>query len=245
MPGLVFRKRLNHRSTQLQKDAALMQYCQHPGAGLEVYQPETMSRKKRKDLWRQFHEKPSIIPGCPGRNHEYGAHDKDTVHQCPQQLTRQTSLCCLTICPRHSCTFKPGTALLKHAMFLCRGQIHLTCIEAMGLATAFKHTVNGRSYLEVHHKVVGSKVPHVLSLKANHPDDAASWLRDMQLRQKVVCGPQCGRASCVCSSAFGRDCTSRMSVTCDCILSWEGCANCRAKMIAIHAAVLGELSTSK
>jgi hypothetical protein len=94
MPGLVFRKRLNHRSTQLQKDAALMQYCQHPGAGLEVYQPETMSRKKRKDLWRQFHEKPSIIPGCPGRNHEYGAHDKDTVHQCPQQLTRQTSLCC-------------------------------------------------------------------------------------------------------------------------------------------------------
>ena len=97
-----------------------------------------------------------------------------------------------TMCCRQSCTFKSGTALLKPAMFLCRGQIHLTCVEAMGLATAFKHTVNGRSYLEVHHKVVGSKVPHVLSLKANHPDDAASWLRDMQLGQQVVCGPQCG-----------------------------------------------------
>ncbi|KAL0043348.1 hypothetical protein WJX79_002420 [Trebouxia sp. C0005] len=68
-----------------------------------------------------------------------------------------------------------------------RGQIHLTRIESMGLATAFKHTVNGRSYLEVHHRVVGSKVPHVLSLKANHPDDAASWLQDMQSGQKVLC----------------------------------------------------------
>lgn len=68
-----------------------------------------------------------------------------------------------------------------------RGQIHLTCIAAMGLSTAFKHTVNGRSYLEVHHRLVGSKVPHVLSLKANHPDDAASWLRDMQSGQKVLC----------------------------------------------------------
>ena len=110
-----------------------------------------------------------------------------------QQLTRQTSLCCLTICHTPSCTCQPGTALLKPAMFLCRGQIHLTWIEAMGLATAFKHTVNGRSYLEVHHRVVGSKVPHVLSLKANHPDDAASWLRDMQLGQKVVCGAQCAK----------------------------------------------------
>ncbi len=94
----------------------------------------------------------------------------------------------------------------------------------MGLATAFKHTVNGRSYLEVHHRVVGSKVPHVLSLKANHPDDAASWLRDMQLGRKVVCGVQCGRASCSCSSAFAQDGMLCLSVTCDCILSWEGCA---------------------
>lgn len=86
-------------------------------------------------------------------------------------------------------------------MSLCRGQIHLTRIESMGLATAFKHTVNGRSYLEVHHRVVGSKVPHVLSLKANHPDDAASWLQDMQSGQKV-CGPQCGRASCIRSSSL-------------------------------------------
>ncbi|KAL0041023.1 hypothetical protein WJX77_002502 [Trebouxia sp. C0004] len=68
-----------------------------------------------------------------------------------------------------------------------RGQIHVTCIEAMGLATAFKNTVNGRSHLEVHHRVVGSKVSHILSLKANHPDDAASWLRDMQLGRKVLC----------------------------------------------------------
>ena len=73
----------------------------------------------------------------------------------------------------------------------------------MGLSTAFKHTVNGRSYLEVHHRLVGSKVPHVLSLKANHPDDAASWLRDMQLGQKVVCGAQGGRAGCIHSNAFG------------------------------------------
>ena len=73
----------------------------------------------------------------------------------------------------------------------------------MGLATAFKHTVNGRSYLEVHHRLVGSKMPHVLSLKANHPDDAASWLRDMQLGQKVVCGALCGRAGCTHSNAFG------------------------------------------
>ena len=125
------------------------------------------------------------------------------MHHCPKQLTKQTILWALTTCPRHYCTFKPGTALLKPAMFLCRGQIHLTWIEAMGLATAFKHTVNGRSYLEVHHRVVGSKVPHVLSLKANHPDDAASWLRDMQLGQKVVCGALCGRAGCIHSNAFG------------------------------------------
>ena len=40
-----------------------MQYCQHTEAGLEVYQPGTMNRKKSKDyaLWRQFNEKPSII----------------------------------------------------------------------------------------------------------------------------------------------------------------------------------------
>ena len=70
-------------------------------------------------------------------------------------------------------------------MVLRRGQIHLTSIEAMGLATAFKNTVNGRSYLELHHAVLGSKSPHILSLKANHPDDAASWLRDMQMGRKV------------------------------------------------------------
>ncbi len=53
----------------------------------------------------------------------------------------------------------------------------------MGLATAFKHTVNGRSYIEVHHRVVGSQALHIMGLKANHPDDAASWLQDMQARQ--------------------------------------------------------------
>ena len=67
----------------------------------------------------------------------------------------------------------------------CRGQIHLTCIEAMGLAIAFRHTVNGRSYLEVHHRVSGSTALQILSIKANHPDDAALWLRDMQAGQKV------------------------------------------------------------
>ena len=75
----------------------------------------------------------------------------------------------------------PDSRTLLH----CRGQIHVSCIEAMGLATAFKHAVNGRSYLEVHHRVVGSKALHILSLKANHPDDAALWLKDMQAAHKV------------------------------------------------------------
>lgn len=58
-------------------------------------------------------------------------------------------------------------------------------VENMGLATAFKHTVNGRSYLEVHHRAIGSKPLQILSLKANHPDDAAQWLQDMRGMQKV------------------------------------------------------------
>ena len=61
----------------------------------------------------------------------------------------------------------------------------MSSIEAMGLATAYKHTVNGRSHLEVHHRVAGSKLLQILSIKANHPDDAALWLRDMQAGQKV------------------------------------------------------------
>lgn len=60
------------------------------------------------------------------------------------------------------------------------------CVENMGLATAFKNTVNGRSYFEVHHKAPGSKTLHILSLKANHPDDAAQWLQDMQQKQQVT-----------------------------------------------------------
>ena len=58
-------------------------------------------------------------------------------------------------------------------------------VENMGLATAFKHTVNGRSYLEVHHKAIGSKGLQMLSLKANHPEDAAQWLQDMRGRRQV------------------------------------------------------------
>ena len=60
------------------------------------------------------------------------------------------------------------------------------CVENMGLATAFKHTVNGRSYLEVHHRAPGSKTLQILSLKANHPDDAAQWLQDMRQKQQVT-----------------------------------------------------------
>ena len=59
-------------------------------------------------------------------------------------------------------------------------------VENMGLATAFKDTVNGRSYLEVHHRAIGSKALQILSLKANHPDDAAQWLQDMRAMQKVT-----------------------------------------------------------
>lgn len=62
----------------------------------------------------------------------------------------------------------------------------MACVENMGLATAFKHTVNGRSYLEVHHRAPGSKALQILSLKANHPDDAAHWLQDMRQRQQVT-----------------------------------------------------------
>ena len=62
----------------------------------------------------------------------------------------------------------------------------MACVENMGLATAFKHTVNGRSYLEVHHRAPGSKALQILSLKANHPDDAALWLQDMRGQQKVT-----------------------------------------------------------
>ena len=60
------------------------------------------------------------------------------------------------------------------------------CVENMGLATAFKNTVNGRSYFEVHHRAPGSKIMHILSLKANHPDDAAQWLQDMRQQQQVT-----------------------------------------------------------
>ena len=60
------------------------------------------------------------------------------------------------------------------------------CVENMGLATAFKHSVNGRSYLEVHHRAPGSKTLQILSLKANHPDDAAQWLQDMQQKRQVT-----------------------------------------------------------
>ena len=60
------------------------------------------------------------------------------------------------------------------------------CVENMGLATAFKHSVNGRSYLEVHHRAPGSKALQILSLKANHPDDAAQWLQDMRQKQQVT-----------------------------------------------------------
>lgn len=67
-----------------------------------------------------------------------------------------------------------------------RGQISMACVENLGLATAFKHTVNGRSYLEVHHKAPGSKALQILSLKANHPDDAAHWLQDMRQKQQVT-----------------------------------------------------------
>ena len=59
-------------------------------------------------------------------------------------------------------------------------------VENMGLATAFKHAVNGRSYLEVHHRPIGSKALHILSLKANHPDDAAQWLLDIRGKQQVT-----------------------------------------------------------
>lgn len=62
----------------------------------------------------------------------------------------------------------------------------MACVENTGLATAFKHTVNGRSYLEVHHRAPGSKALQILSLKANHPDDAALWLQDMRDQQQVT-----------------------------------------------------------
>ena len=62
----------------------------------------------------------------------------------------------------------------------------MACVENLGLATAFKHTANGRSYLELHHRAPGSKALHILSLKANHPDDAALWLKDMRARQQVI-----------------------------------------------------------
>ena len=57
-------------------------------------------------------------------------------------------------------------------------------VKDMGLATAYKHIANGRSYMEVHYSVPGSKSLQILSLKAN-PDDAAQWLKDMKSQQQV------------------------------------------------------------
>ncbi len=61
--------RVLHHDNQEQQLRQLIQRgshwsAQHVAASLFACQTE----KKRKDytFWRQFHEKPSIIPGCPG-----------------------------------------------------------------------------------------------------------------------------------------------------------------------------------
>lgn len=53
-------------------------------------------------------------------------------------------------------------------------------VQAMGLSMAFRNATNARSYMEVLHRTPFSTRVQVLSLKANHPDDAKLWLRDMQ-----------------------------------------------------------------
>lgn len=92
-----------------------------------------------------------------------------------------------------------------------RGQISMGCVENLGLATAFRHTVNGRSYLEVHHRAPGSKALQILSLKANHPDDAAQWLQDMRQKQQVIMHAtsmliQCCAACTVCFDKVTYEC---------------------------------------
>jgi len=59
--------------------------------------PEVHLEKKRKDyaFWRQFNEKPSIIPGCPGEVHSYinTNHGQKQIKQlCEQQQAACTLL---------------------------------------------------------------------------------------------------------------------------------------------------------
>ncbi len=64
---------------------------------------KALKEKKRKDyaFWRQFNEKPSIIPGCPAR-------PCLCPHWQPLSGKRPASQCChrrmQAVCPLHTCT---------------------------------------------------------------------------------------------------------------------------------------------
>ena len=80
--------------------------------------------------------------------------------------------------------YAPHAASLDHpSWLLCRrGVLNLDCALAVGHSVRYAGEANGESYMElvVRDRATSTADTHIL--KANHPDDARNWVRDLQAR---------------------------------------------------------------
>ena len=70
-----------------------------------------------------------------------------------------------------------------------RGVLNLDCALAVGHSARYAGEANGESYMELVVRCRATGAAHTHILKANHPDDARNWVRDLQarIRNRVHC----------------------------------------------------------
>ena len=61
--------------------------------------------------------------------------------------------------------------------------LNLDCALAVGHSVRYAGEPNGESYMELVVRCRATGTAHTHILKANHPDDARNWVRDLQARQ--------------------------------------------------------------
>jgi len=68
-----------------------------------------------------------------------------------------------------------------------RGVLNLDCALAVGHSARYAGEANRESYMELVVRCRATSTADTHILKANHPDDARNWVRDLQARLRTGC----------------------------------------------------------
>ena len=64
--------------------------------------------------------------------------------------------------------------------------LNLDCALAVGHSVRYAGEPNGESYMELVVRCRATGAAHTHILKANHPDDARNWVRDLQVQPHAL-----------------------------------------------------------